>query len=87
VEVIRGYITPVVVDNELIYVEPVFIRSAQNPYPQLSRVVAVVRGHAAMAESLEEALTDVYAEVEGERPDTGADRPEPPTRLVATTET
>jgi hypothetical protein len=60
VEVIRGYISPVVVDDELLYVEPVFIRSEQNPFPQLARVVVVMRGRAAMADTTEEAIRRLY---------------------------
>jgi len=45
---IRGRTVNLIVDNELIYVEPIFIRSRQNPVPQLQRVVVVVRGKAYM---------------------------------------
>ena len=55
-DVIRGHTTPLVVDNELLYIEPIFIKSKQNPVPQLKRVVVVFRGHAALGETLEEAL-------------------------------
>jgi hypothetical protein len=55
-EVIRGHTSMLLVDNELIYIEPIFIRSKQNPMTQLKRVVAVVRGHAYMGETLEQAL-------------------------------
>lgn len=65
VEVLRGFMTPLVIDGEVIYVEPVFIRSAQNPYPQLSRVVVVMRGEATMAPTLEEALTEAWHRVDG----------------------
>jgi uncharacterized membrane protein (UPF0182 family) len=64
VEVIRGYITPLMVDNELIYVEPVFIRSAQNPFPQLARVVAVARGTAVMDTTLDQALRGLFEELD-----------------------
>jgi uncharacterized membrane protein (UPF0182 family) len=60
VEVIRGYLTPLIIDGELIYIEPVFIRSEQNAFPQLSRVVAVARGEAAMGETLTDALQQVF---------------------------
>jgi uncharacterized protein len=66
VEVLRGYMTPVVIDGELIYIEPVFIRSAQNPFPQLSRVVVVMRGMAAMAPTLEEAVVEAWGRVSGD---------------------
>ncbi|MGH2451001.1 MAG: UPF0182 family protein [Candidatus Limnocylindria bacterium] len=62
-DVIRGHTTPLVVDGEVVYVEPLFIKSAQNPVPQLKRVLAVFRGSAAMGTTLEEALR---AAVEGE---------------------
>ena len=57
-EVIRGHTTPLVVGNEVIYVEPMFIRSVQNPVPQLKRVVVVYRGHAVMGDTLEDALAE-----------------------------
>jgi hypothetical protein len=55
-DVIRGHTTPLVVAGEVFYVEPLFIKSAQNPFPQLKRVIVVFRGRAAMGESLAEAL-------------------------------
>jgi uncharacterized membrane protein (UPF0182 family) len=60
-EVIRGHTSLIIVDGELIYIEPIFIRSKQNPVTQLKRVVAVVRGHAYMAPTLNEALTMAVA--------------------------
>ncbi len=55
-EVTRGHTTPLVIDRELIYVEPLFVRSKQNPLPQLERVVVVFRGRAFMGRNLREAL-------------------------------
>jgi uncharacterized membrane protein (UPF0182 family) len=55
-EVIRGHTTPLVIDGEVLYVEPLFIRSKQNPVPQMKRVVVVYRGTAGMGRNLEEAL-------------------------------
>ncbi len=60
-EVIRGHTTAILVGNELIYLEPIFIRSQQNPASQLKRVVVVMRGQAAMGETLEEAVRGVVA--------------------------
>jgi uncharacterized membrane protein (UPF0182 family) len=54
--VIRGHTTPLVVEGELLYIEPLFIQSEQNPFPQLKRVAVVYRGHAALGETLPEAL-------------------------------
>ena len=62
-DVIRGHTTPLVIDGEVIYIEPPFIKSAQNPAPKLERVIAVFRGNAGMGTTLEEALRSA---VEGE---------------------
>ena len=56
-EVVRGHIAPLVVENELIYVSPLFLRSRQARLTQLKRIIVVFRGHAAMAETLKVALT------------------------------
>jgi uncharacterized membrane protein (UPF0182 family) len=55
-DVIRGHTTPLVVSGEVFYIEPLFIKSAQNPVPQLKRVIVVFRGRAAMGETLAQAL-------------------------------
>jgi hypothetical protein len=55
-EVIRGHTSLLLIDDEIVYVEPLFIRSNQNANTQLKRVVVVVRGQAHMAETLEGAL-------------------------------
>ncbi len=56
IEVIRGHTTTLLVEGEVIYVEPVFLRSQQNPATQLKQVCVVFRGIAKMASSFEEAL-------------------------------
>lgn len=55
-EVIRGHTTPLVVGKELIYVEPIYLRSQQNPVPQLKRVIVVFRGTPYMGDTLEDAI-------------------------------
>lgn len=55
-DVIRGHTTTLVIGNEVIYVEPIFLRSQQNAVTQLKRVVVVFRGRARMGRTLEEAL-------------------------------
>jgi hypothetical protein len=61
--VIRGHTSTLVVDNEIIYVEPLFTRSEQNPVSQLKRVLVVVRGIAAAGDSLETALKSALKKV------------------------
>ena len=55
-DVIRGHTTALLLGNEVVYVEPLYIRSQQNPVTQLKRVVVVFRGVARMGRTLEEAL-------------------------------
>jgi hypothetical protein len=55
-QVIRGHTSLLLIDDEVFYIEPIFIRSEQNPITQLKRVVTVFRGQAYMAETLEEAI-------------------------------
>jgi uncharacterized membrane protein (UPF0182 family) len=55
-DVIRGQLSTVIDKGELIYVEPLFIRSKQNPVPQLKRVLVVSRGKEAMGRTFAEAL-------------------------------
>lgn len=61
VEVIRGRTATLLVEGEILYVEPIFIRSRQNPVPQLQRVIVVLRGEAHMGRTIEEALTFAIA--------------------------
>jgi uncharacterized protein len=55
-EVIRGHTTLLLVGREVLYVEPIFLRSQQNPVPQLKKVIVVFRGRPYMADTLAQAL-------------------------------
>jgi len=55
-DVIRGHTTTLLVGNDVIYLEPLFTRSQQNPVTQLKRVVVVFRGVPRMGATLEEAF-------------------------------
>jgi uncharacterized membrane protein (UPF0182 family) len=57
-EVIRGHTTLMPIGKEVLYVEPVFLRSQQNHLPQLKKVVVVMRGKPFMADTLERAVRD-----------------------------
>jgi uncharacterized membrane protein (UPF0182 family) len=65
--VIRGHTSTLIVGNEVIYVEPLFIRSQQNPISQLKRVIVVFRGLAAAGATLEEALQAAMEKVAAEQ--------------------
>lgn len=60
-EVIRGHTSTLLVGREVIYLEPIFLRSLQNPLPQLKEVIVVFRGQPAMAPTLEGALRKALA--------------------------
>ncbi|HEV3228772.1 MAG TPA: UPF0182 family protein, partial [Solirubrobacteraceae bacterium] len=55
-QLVRGHIMPLIAYGELIYVEPLFIKSLQNPLPRLKRVLVVYRGQATMGQDLPTAL-------------------------------
>jgi len=62
-EVIRGHTSTLILGNELVYVEPIFLRSRQNPVPQLKQVCVVLRDVVSMKSTLEEALRDAAAKI------------------------
>ena len=62
-EVIRGHTSTLIIGNELLYVEPIFLRSRQNPVPQLKQVCVVLRDVVSMKSTLEEALRDAAAKI------------------------
>jgi uncharacterized protein len=63
-EAIRGHTTPLVIGDEVIYVEPIFTRSKQNRLPKLQRVIVVFRGQPYMGRTLEEAVRFAVGGVE-----------------------
>ena len=60
-EVVRGHTTLLPIGDEVIYVEPVFLRSRQLQVTQLKKVVVVYRGRPAMRDTLAEALRAAVA--------------------------
>jgi uncharacterized membrane protein (UPF0182 family) len=55
-EVVRGHTLLLPVAGDLLYIEPLWIVSLQNPLPQLKLVSVVYRGRTAMGTTLDEAL-------------------------------
>jgi uncharacterized membrane protein (UPF0182 family) len=60
-EVVRGHTTLLPVEDEVIYVEPIFLRSRQLQVTQLKKVAVVYRGKPVMRDTLEEALRAAVA--------------------------
>jgi uncharacterized membrane protein (UPF0182 family) len=69
-EVIRGHTTLLMVGKEILYVEPIFLRSQQNHLPQLKKVVVVMRGRPFMEDTLEAAVRSAvkWWKTEGAKP-------------------
>lgn len=82
-DIIRGHTVIIPLASEVLYVEPIFLRSRQNAVTQLSKVAVVFRERVAMADSLEEALQAIYQEIEEDRPQTIAANDEDAATTVA----
>lgn len=67
-DVIRGHTFMIPYADEVLYVEPIFMRSRQNAVTQLHKVAVVFRGRVAMADSMEAALREIYERIESGEP-------------------
>jgi uncharacterized membrane protein (UPF0182 family) len=63
-QVIAGHTLLLPVGGDVLYVQPIFVKSTQNAIPQLRLVSVVYKGRVTMASSLEEAIR--LLEVEGD---------------------
>jgi uncharacterized membrane protein (UPF0182 family) len=73
-KVIRGNLLVIPVEDAIVYVEPLYLRSEQGQIPELKRVIVAYGDRVVMEPTLEEALARVFA---------GA--PTPPSRTVEET--
>lgn len=81
-DIIRGHTIMVPFSDEVLYIEPIFLRSRQNPVTQLHKVAVVFRERVAMAASVEQALQEIYAKIEAGEPTA----PQPAPEIVPATE-
>lgn len=58
--VVRGNLLVIPVEDALIYVEPLYLRSEQSPIPELRRVIAAYQNRIVMEPTLGEALEAVF---------------------------
>ncbi len=76
--VLRGNLLVIPVDNNILYVEPVYLQAEDIEYPQLTRVVLVQQGEEPVMEpSLEESLNAILGEdryLSPEKPVTNGER-------------
>ncbi|KPJ63665.1 hypothetical protein AMJ44_14205 [candidate division WOR-1 bacterium DG_54_3] len=59
--VIRGNLLAIPVEESIIYVEPIYLEAATGELPELKRVIAAYGKNVAMAETLDSALSAVFA--------------------------
>ena len=60
--VIRGNLLAIPIEQSFLYVEPIYLQSTESQIPQLKRVIVAYEDRLAMAETLEEALREVFGE-------------------------
>jgi uncharacterized membrane protein (UPF0182 family) len=60
--VIRGNLLAIPIEQSFLYVEPIYLQSTESQIPQLKRVIVSYEDRLAMAETLEEALREVFGE-------------------------
>jgi uncharacterized membrane protein (UPF0182 family) len=75
--VLRGNLLFVPVGQSYLYVEPVYLQSAQSQFPELKRVVVVAGNRIAMEPTLEESLNRIYG-AQVAQPTTGGTAPPGP---------
>lgn len=59
-QVMRGNLLVIPVRDSLLYVEPIYLQSTSTRFPELRRVVAVYGNRPVMANTLEQALTELF---------------------------
>ena len=58
--VVQGNLLIVPIEQSLLYVEPLYLEATQNELPTLIRVVVAYENRIVMAETLSQALTDIF---------------------------
>ncbi|NEO85818.1 MAG: UPF0182 family protein [Spirulina sp. SIO3F2] len=67
-KVIRGDLLIIPIENSLLYVEPIYLRAEQGELPELQRVIVAYDEQIVMAETLDEALIEVFGQATTQRP-------------------
>ncbi|MFC2143425.1 UPF0182 family protein [Candidatus Aenigmatarchaeota archaeon] len=69
-EVIRGNLLVIPIENNILYVEPLYLQASETGLPQLKRVIVALGDKISMKETLMEALSEVIGErLTEEQPD------------------
>jgi uncharacterized membrane protein (UPF0182 family) len=60
VQVLRGNLMVIPVDNSLLYIEPIYLQAERGKIPELRRIVVAYEERIAMGETLDEALREIF---------------------------
>jgi uncharacterized membrane protein (UPF0182 family) len=82
-QVIRGQTLVLPLDNSFLYVEPIYIQSAQASMPQLRKVALAMGNKLAYADTYEQALTQLTAALSGTGPATPVTEGQQPQTVAA----
>lgn len=66
-KVIRGDLLVIPIEKSLLYVEPVYLRAEQGALPELKRVIAAYDKDVVMAETLNEALNEIFGAIQSQK--------------------
>lgn len=70
--VLRGNLIVIPIEDSLIYVEPIYLKADnENSLPEVKRVIVAYQDRIVMEETLEEALSKIFGEVDQEEDDNG----------------
>lgn len=61
----RGNLFVIPIEQSLMYVEPIYLEASNSAIPEVKRVVVAYQDRIAYAETLQEALTDMFGDIEG----------------------
>jgi uncharacterized membrane protein (UPF0182 family) len=90
-EVIQGTLLVIPIEESMIYIRPLYLRSAGGRIPELKRVIVAYQNRIVMEETLEQSLNRLFPHgvdaqtLAGIRPEDVAARPEPARQYEATT--
>ena len=59
-QVLLGNVLMIPINQSLLYIRPLYVESSRNPLPEFKKIIVVYGNQAAMEDSLNQALTDLF---------------------------
>ncbi|WP_141706153.1 UPF0182 family protein [Caloranaerobacter ferrireducens] len=70
--VLRGNLLVIPIENSLLYVEPIYLQADnENSLPEVKRVIVAYKNKIVMEETLDEALTKIFGQIDREEDESG----------------